>query len=160
MAWSTGEKVGAWVGGGVLFSGLASLLFWLAGKKSDGEKVDFDKKKKVIFDKKKFEEGDYEKRGLFKAGAKTCSGVPYNELLHEGPDDVVDSMRSLGYTLTKVESARGIEDIKAFQRKARLLNLRGMKGKSDAWIDGDMGACTLIALEDALEMKRKGTWTL
>lgn len=157
-----GETTGLVVGGVVVTAIVGALFWWWpkGDKKKqvfdDKKKGDFEKKKKLSQDKKKF--GD--KSVLFKASEKRCDGVPYNVNIHGEPADVVESMRFLGYTLTSLVSARGIDDVKALQRKGRLLGLRGMAGKSDAWIDGKMGACTLLTLEDAIELKREGNWTL
>lgn len=164
MAMTKGETTGLVIGGVAVTAILGALFWWWPKKDSNGQDVfgdkkkgDFEKKYKLV-DKKEGEFGD--KSVLFKASEKRCDGVPYNVNLHGEPADVVESMRSLGYTLTSLVSARGITDVKALQTKGRLMNLRGMAGKSNAWIDGKMGACTLLTLEDALALNRDGQWQL
>lgn len=66
------------------------------------------------------------------------------------PATVAAALRKLGYEVSNSLVMVGdVLQILQFQRDARENNAKGYAGVPDAWIDGVVGPCSLIALSDA-----------
>ena len=101
------------------------------------------------------EEGD------FAPSAKKCIHTkrPYNAARWTSPSVVFDELTALGFSTSPLESSdTKTNEIKRFQALARSLPLGGMGGSDPKLIDGIVGACTLVALDEARERRIAGTW--
>ena len=82
---------------------------------------------------------------------------------YHSPEPVIEDLRMLGFDLDNmpynIESAKSRAEIMRAQRRFRELELAGMAGAPNSFIDGIMGGCTLLALADAMEMHGAGTWS-
>lgn len=132
----------------LIIGGLAALFFFFSRGASASEK------EKKIGPKPS---GKPKKPSKSKGSPKRCdiSGEEYNADKFRSPASVMILMKQLGFGPEKhsnvITSPEWKKAIKKFQAMARSRGLRGMKGASEKYVDGIVGACTLLALEDASE---------
>ena len=87
------------------------------------------------------------------------TGMASDAARYDSPEPVIADFRMLGFDVTdNLKSSKSKSEIKRAQRMFRELELPGMKGASDKYIDAIVGGCTLISLAAAMEMHGAGTW--
>ncbi len=78
---------------------------------------------------------------------------------YDSPEPVIEDFRALGFDVTDdLKSSKSKKEIKRAQRMFRDLELPGMTGASDKYIDAIVGGCTLLSLAAAMAMLDAGTW--
>lgn len=93
--------------------------------------------------------------------AKLCSltGEPYNAARWTTPDAVFAEMKQLGFaTGPGATDKMRVDEVKRFQAIARSIGLGGYASAPASYVDGVIGACTLVALEEARARRLQGTW--
>jgi hypothetical protein len=96
----------------------------------------------------------------YAASTKVCqlTGKAYNAAVWHSPAVVYDELHALGFAGAKGTSAQRKQAVKNFQAVARSLGLGGMGGAPPSFIDGIIGACTLLALDEARFRRQTGSW--
>lgn len=108
-------------------------------------------------------EGDNEIPYSKSASMCALTGQYYNAAQWATPQHVIDELRQLGFgkSIGRTASITGSAwkaEIKRFQAIARSLGLNGMNSAPTSYIDGKLGACTLLSLTDANKARTSGVW--
>ena len=87
------------------------------------------------------------------------TGMHYDVARYSTPAKVAADMTVLGFPVTaKLTGGANRTIIKKAQRRFRELKLAGMDGAGDEWIDGKMGACTLLSVGAGMTLHSQGLW--
>ena len=87
------------------------------------------------------------------------TGSYYDVARYSSPAKVAADMTVLGFPVTnKLTTSSDRQLIKKAQRRFRELKLAGMDGAGDEWIDGKMGACTLLSVGAGMTLHSQGQW--
>lgn len=91
------------------------------------------------------------------------NGASYNAALWPSPASVIAELRQLAFgqqipASSSITSSAWRAEIKRFQAIARSLNLSGLVNAPESYIDGIVGACSLLALTEARAARLRGAW--